>query len=480
MIDKLNKYKKKRNFNITSEPKGKKVKKSKKLKFVVQHHIASRDHYDFRLEWEGTLKSWAVPKGPSYNPEDKRLAVQVEDHPFDYRNFEGIIPKGEYGGGTVMIWDQGEWEPINNPSKGLNAGFLKFILKGKRLQGMWSLVKMKENNWLLIKEKDDYSKNEAYIERFGISIKSGLTMEEIKSGKKKKDIKTASCNKSDYIIESVEITNPDKIIFDKENITKKDMVLYYKKVYVRMFPFLKDRLISTIRCPEGIDGECFFKKHLGTHNKGIGMIEVPNESEEKEDYYYIKEISGLISEVQMNTIEFHIWGSNIKNLNKPDIMVFDLDPDEKLDLKKVRQGVKDLKSILDELSLTSFLKTSGGKGYHVVVPIKPSTNWEKFREFAKNVAEIMETKWPDRYTSNVRKINRKNKIFVDWIRNLKGATSVAPYSLRIKENASVSMPITWKELNTIAPNDITMKEALKRLRRNDPWANFFKIKQQLK
>lgn len=186
MSDKLSKYKEKRNFNITSEPKGESIKKSKKLIFVVQHHIASRDHYDFRLEWDGVLKSWAVPKGPSFNPEDKRLAVLVEDHPFDYRNFEGIIPEGEYGAGTVMVWDKGYWNPINDPSEGLNKGFLKFTLKGKRLEGVWSLVKMKENNWLLIKEKDDYSKNKPYIDKFSTSVKSGLTMEEIRNGKKKR------------------------------------------------------------------------------------------------------------------------------------------------------------------------------------------------------------------------------------------------------------------------------------------------------
>lgn len=477
MAANLKKYKQKRNFNKTKEPKGEKEKTLKKLKFVVQHHLARRDHYDFRIEWNGTLKSWAVPKGPSYSPNDKRLAVQVEDHPISYRNFEGIIPQGEYGGGTVMIWDVGNWVPINDPTKGLESGFLKFILKGERLKGIWTLVKMKEDNWLLIKENDDYSKNIPYINKYTKSIKTGLTMKEIENGKK---IKKDSSNGEECVIESVKISNSDKILFDKQKITKKDIALYYQKVYSRMAPFLKDRLISTIRCPEGTDSSCFFKKHLGIHNKGIGMKKVQNKNDNKEDYYYIKSISGLISEVQMNTIEFHIWGSNIKSLNKPDIIVFDLDPDEKMSIKKVRQGVKDLKSILDELSLTSFLKTSGGKGYHVVVPIKPAANWKKIREFAKNIAEIMEAKWPDRYVSNVRKVNRKNKIFVDWIRNIKGATSVAPYSLRIKNNATISMPITWKEFDTVTPNGVTMVEAIKRLRKKDPWTNFFQVNQQLK
>ncbi len=184
MKDKLIKYKLKRTFEKTSEPIGKVGKISKKLKFVVQHHIARKDHYDFRLEWAGVLKSWAIPKGPSYNPLDKRLAIEVEDHPLDYRNFEGIIPKGEYGSGTVMIWDEGSWEPINNPKEGLSEGSLKFALNGKRLKGKWAMVRMEDNNWLLIKERDEYSKEVSYIEKFKTSIRTGFSMKRIEKDEK--------------------------------------------------------------------------------------------------------------------------------------------------------------------------------------------------------------------------------------------------------------------------------------------------------
>ena len=286
--------------------------------------------------------------------------------------------------------------------------------------------------------------------------------------------------KEDLIIESVKITNPDKLLFEEPKITKQEVVLYYQKIAKRMMPYIKNRIISSVRCPDGVEGICFYKKHLGKYNSGIKKINLPNDNGNKEDYYYLTTISGLISEVQMNTIEFHIWGSQIPKINKPDMMVFDLDPDDKLDLDQLRNGVRDLKSILDELSLVSFLKTSGGKGYHVVIPFKPSASWSKFREFAKNIALLMEDKWPDLYTSNMRKSNRKNKIFIDWIRNAKSATSIAPYSLRIKKNAPVSMPIKWSELDKVAPNTFTMKEALKRLKNNDPWKNFFDINQYLK
>lgn len=167
----------------------------KLLRFVVQHHLARKDHYDFRLEWNGVLLSWAVPKGPSYNPADKRLAIQVEDHPLDYRNFEGTIPKGEYGGGTVMLWDEGNWNPAADADKGLKGGILKFNLNGKRLKGSWALVRFKnkdsneENNWMLLKENDEYAKNSDGISQFTTSIRSGRTMREIENGKNKKIVK---------------------------------------------------------------------------------------------------------------------------------------------------------------------------------------------------------------------------------------------------------------------------------------------------
>lgn len=143
MTAKLEEYNRKRNFEKTGEPEGASEKTGGRLKFVVQHHIARRDHFDFRLEWDGALLSWAVPKGPSYDPRDKRLAIQVEDHPLEYRNFEGLIPKGEYGGGIVMIWDEGDWEPQTEVREGLGAGSLTFILKGRRLKGKWALIRMK-------------------------------------------------------------------------------------------------------------------------------------------------------------------------------------------------------------------------------------------------------------------------------------------------------------------------------------------------
>lgn len=459
----LKKYNEKRNFDKTNEPVGKtKKSKSKKLKFVIQHHSARRDHYDLRLEWKGVYISFAVPKGPSFNPKDKRLAIKVEDHPLSYGNFEGTIPKGQYGGGTVMLWDKGYWEPFKDTNVDFENGPVKFNLKGKRLNGGWSLVYFKEDNWLLIKEKDQYVSKKS-ISKFKTSIKTGRTMEEIANIK----VKEKKINLKD-----IEISNPDKIIFDKPKVTKEDIVNYYSLVSKRMMPFLNNRLISTVRCPSGINSEIFFMKHLNSNSNDIAKKIIRDKSDDKQDYYFIKNAYGLLDEVQMNSYEFHIWGSKQNSIKKPDILVFDLDPDEGLSIIKVRQGVKDLKSVLDSLGLKSYLKTSGGKGYHIYIPLKTSS-WKKTEKIAEDITNIMIMKWPDKYTTNIRKNKRKGKIFIDYFRNKKGATSVCPYSLRLKKKPTISCPIFWKELDKIKPDSITIKNIKDRLSKKDPWLDFF-------
>ncbi|MPM01566.1 Multifunctional non-homologous end joining protein LigD [bioreactor metagenome] len=815
MIATLDEYNRKRNFEKTAEPEGSREKPGEGLRFVVQHHMARRDHFDFRLQWNGALLSWAVPKGPSYDTRDKRLAVQVEDHPLEYRNFEGAIPKGEYGGGVVMLWDEGTWEPQTDVEEGLGKGSLKFVLNGSRLKGKWALVRLRaktgetKSNWLLLKEKDEYDQPANGISEFTTSIRSGRTMAEIEKGEEEKTTKNpfdktdvqlaklvntvpegedwlyelkydgyrilafveaggvrlitrngndytarfqtaarslldwaagramvldgemavtdtegktdfqalqnylrdpkgqnltyivfdllaldgtdfrgrrlterkealevlmkdapnnlsysrhvrgtgkesfhAACeanlegivgkkadsiysgtrngdwiklkcdtrqefviggytlsdkktsgisslllgvyegqelvyagragtgltshgmkeleerfesiqrkeppfirvperkknekitwlepvlaaeikfaewtednllrqasfkglrtdkdprsikresaneekpdevplpaedlekpmkaNGESIIIERITITSPDKVIFEDPEITKADVARYYAAVSERMMPYVSNRILSIVRCPKGISQSCFYKKHPGPDNKGIVTIPVLNSSGEKEEYFYISDPSGLLFEAQMGTLEFHTWGSRVEELEKPDIMVFDLDPDEDMDLEIVRQGVKDLKNILEQLSLSSYLKTSGGKGYHVVVPFKPTATWDMFHDFARRVAEVMEQQWPDRYTSNVRKNRRTNKIFIDWIRNGRGATSIAPYSIRARKGARVSMPIAWEELDSVAPDGITMEDALMRIGSSNPWNGFFQTNQQLK
>lgn len=814
MPQKLSAYNRKRDFDRTPEPEGGAEASGEGLRFVVQRHMARREHYDFRLEWDGALLSWAVPRGPSFDTRDKRLAVHVEDHPLGYRDFEGTIPRGEYGGGTVMLWDEGWWEPYSDVDEGLRKGSLKFALKGARLKGRWALVRLKPRegekaeaaeNWLLIKEKDGYAKTGADIAQFDTSVRTGRTMREIEQGEDAKvarnpfdradaqlaapvhalpedgdwlyelkydgyrilafvegsgarlltrngndytgrfrDIARAlsdlaagramvldgemvvadASGKTDFqalqtymknpagrrltyivfdllaldgedlrgrplierkqkleallanapdglhysrhvmgagkeslaaacetgaegivgkragsvysgtrngdwiklkcgrrqefvvggytrtekkaegisalllgvyedgklvyagragtglsradmeelsekfegleaaappfadapeprarektfwlapelvaeirfaewtrenllrqasykglrtdkdpgdvkresayggaeprtaaekkeetmesgsiVIGGIRVTSPDKVIFDDPPVTKADVVRYYERVSGRMLPYVSHRVLSIVRCPKGISEACFYKKHPGPGSKGVVTLPVTDGEGETEEYFYIENTQGLLYEAQMGTLEFHAWGSRVENIDAPDMMVFDLDPDEGMELERVRRGARDIRELLLELSLVSYLKTSGGKGYHVVVPLRPAAPWEAFHDFARRVAEVMEGKWPERYTANVRKARRRGRIFIDWIRNGRGATSVAPYSIRARAGARVSMPITWEELDAVAPDGVGMRDALQRIEGGDPWEGFFTNEQRLR
>ncbi len=805
---KLKEYNQKRNFKKTSEPKGKTRKKNGRI-FVVQYHRAKREHYDFRLEWRGVLLSWAVPKGLSNNPKDKRLAVHVEDHPIEYANFEGMIPKGEYGGGSVLVWDRGVFEPENDFDKGLETGTLKFRLFGQRAKGAWTLVRLKDDdNWLIIKERDELAEEKNTLSNYDTSVLSGRASQQIiaqedlslkknpfdwadvqlaslatkiptgkdwlfeikydgyrvltfaqngkvkffsrnksdftqkfkvlalelenwskhrafvldgelvvldqqgrsdfqalqnymkskadlplvymifdllaldgedlrdlpleerkdrlrnflkdapesfvysehvvgrgedcfeaaqkmglegvvgkvgmskysgerngdwvkikcrkrqefvvggysRSAKKKtgisslllgayekenfvyygragtglretdqkkllrqfdkleirksafnnnlnpekdeqifwikpkvvveieyaeitsekllrqasfkgvrtdknaKDVvlenfesdkseiteknkskRTRKAKSDKLVVAGVEISNPDKVLFKDCEVTKLDVVNYYLAVSERMLKYMKNRILSVVRCHGQVSKEnSFFKKHPSTESKGVKIVEIENSEGDKSEYFCVENVSGIVSQAQLGTIEFHTWGSLVENLEKPDLMVFDLDPDEGMKIEDVRRGVKDLKKVLDELSLKAFLKTSGGKGYHVIVPFKPNADWQAFHDFAQKLANLMESKWPERYTSNMRKDCRKGKIFIDWVRNGRGATSVAGYSLRARAGAKVSMPIFWSELDKVLPNQFDIFNSLERVKKKDPWAELFKIKQELK
>ena len=277
---------------------------------------------------------------------------------------------------------------------------------------------------------------------------------------------------------NTEISNPDKILFNKGKITKLDIAKYYEKVAPFMLPFINNRLLSVIRY-HGPKTQKFFKKHPDINEK-IEKIYIKSPKTEENLYFYAKNKMQIVSQVQMGTIEFHTWGSKINALNKPDVMVFDLDPDKKVSLETLRQGVRHLKQILDELGLKSFLKTSGGKGYHIYVPFSSSKSWSSFEKFAQNVAVLMEERWPKLYISTSSKAKRKNKIFIDYMRNTKGATCVSPYSVRIRDDVAVSMPISYDELDLFTPNYFTIDLALQRLKQNiNPWKSFFRVKQTL-
>ena len=861
--EQLERYRSMRDFRQTAEPSGDAKGSTAKamsapshgLPFVVQKHAATRLHYDFRLGLHGMLKSWAVTKGPSYVPGDKRLAVQVEDHPMEYGGFEGTIPKGQYGGGTVMLWDEGTWEPQGDADEGLAKGNLKFVLHGQKLQGKWVLVRMggkaaqeAKPNWLLIKEHDEYEQTagdesvvdkepnsvltqrdmdaiakdgdhvwqsnrpeassssnktpgkpsselrqsrpaaprnlsgsneslpdfiapqlaseaavpppgddwihelkldgyriQAHIDRAGkvrLFTRSGLdwthrmgaiarALGELKvesaildgevvvlsengqssfanlqaafdegashpftyfvfdllhlnghnlrhqkltarkellaqlvgsmpgqesirygqhvatggdavfaeacrleaegivskladspytSGRTKSWLKikcrrqqelviggfTKPSNGSEGIgalvlgyyqdkkliyagrtgtgftqtsarqlrvrLESMrqsempfaampaaaakgvlwvrpelvgeiqfstwtgdnlvrqasfkglredkkaaevrrempevtppppkkdvvkdaakkasappklgfKVTHPEKIIDPESGLTKEALIDYYLAVAERMLPHVTGRPLSLVRCPNGAGKQCFYQKHLGPGMPpGIEGVEIPNlKKKGSETYVTVKGTESLAGLAQMNVLEIHPWGSTNDDLEHPDRIVFDLDPDEAVGWPTLCEAALEVKERLGKLGLTSFVKTTGGKGLHVVAPIRPNFEWERVKAFTHAFTMQMEQDNPKLYISKMSKAARKNKIFVDYLRNERDATAVAPYSSRARLGMSAALPLEWNELKEAkAPKFLIINFAdwQNRLRR-DPWKAMLSSEQEI-
>jgi bifunctional non-homologous end joining protein LigD len=774
----LEEYIQKRDFKKTREPVAKVPKKAKSapLIFVVQEHHASHLHYDFRLEWEGVLKSWAVPKGPSMEPKDKRLAVEVEDHPYEYAKFKGEIPEGEYGAGVVDIWDSGTWEPIGNADEGLKKGRLEFRLKGKRLSGTWLLVRTqrktgKKSQWLLMKRtesatpakkttqltakkssarkselpefiepqlallvseppegdqwlhemKFDGYRIEARVEQQAVQLLTrssqdwtdkyppvakqleklkvknaifdgevvvldpqgrsdfqllqnaasekdfnkllyfvfdllfldgedlrSLPLEERKaklkrilkpfgsegviryvdefdvagdrflkascelglegiisklksapymSGRHEQWVKSKCLLRQEFVIggytdpqgarqgfgalllgvyekgqlryvgkvgtgfngkniasllaklekletedspfelksprgrglhwvkpklaaeikfgnwtqdkilrvpvyqglredkpvkeikmekpievDSVELTHPDKILYKQEKITKQQLADYLRAVAPFMLPHVAQRPLTLLRCPNGSATQCFFQKHYKEGAPAaIGQVDV-EEKNKSEPYMLIDDETGLVSLLQLGTLEIHAWGSRAPNIENPDQIVMDFDPGPSVPWKQVQSAAFELKEILDSLKLQSFVKVTGGKGIHVHIPVEPIYTWEQIKNVANTLALEMISRKPDLYTSDMSKNIRDKKIFIDYLRNARGATSVMPYSMRAKAVSAVAMPIEWNELKKLTgANVFTIEKALQKLssRQKDPWADFLKVKQKI-
>jgi bifunctional non-homologous end joining protein LigD len=838
----LARYNEKRDFTKTAEPAGTfaTLGWGNGDGFMVQKHDATRLHFDLRLELDGTLKSWAVPKGPSLDPSDNRLAVRTEDHPLSYATFEGTIPKGEYGGGTVMMWDRGTWAslPGKDPRKGLEEGHLHFTLDGERMKGEWVMFRLKpragerNENWMLKKVTDDYAGSSGgLVDHYLTSIKTGRTMQEIAAAKRAKELKSriggltgkpllasapardravkagnarslkvpafrepqkatlvdavpsgsgwlhemkydgyrcllgigggrakiytrsgldwtdkfpeiaqaaaelevgsalldgeivkldeaggtgfsalqqaiseggrgltlflfdllevdgedlaglqtierkqrlasligdgkppfilyaqhvvgqgeklfqAMCEagqegiiskradapyrsartrswlkvkctrRQEFVIigwtpsdksrhfrslllavreggalryagkvgtgfsvqalqelgerlrrmevkappapvpraeargahwvrpelvaevafaeftsenvvrhasflglrgdkpadevvleveepppapprnrggesransppafaggagggsssHGVKVSNPERVIFPDANITKGELFAYQEAVAPLMLEWSANRPLSLVRCPQGRAKKCFFQKHnTGSFGPSVQQIEIRESKGNNEDYVFVEDSAGLLACVQMGTIEFHGWGSSVADVEKPDRLIFDLDPDEGLGFAEVRRAATDLRQILADMGLQTFAMLTGGKGLHVVVPLTPRAEWPEVKDFAQRFAVALATAEPDRFTANLAKVKRKGRIFIDYLRNQRGATAIMPYSARAREGAPVAAPINWDELDemeggnrfSVRDADLLLKRASGRL-----------------
>jgi bifunctional non-homologous end joining protein LigD len=277
------------------------------------------------------------------------------------------------------------------------------------------------------------------------------------------------------------LTHPNKILYPEDKITKKDLAEYYEAVQEWIFPYIYKRPLMVVRCPENYE-KCFHQKHI-THKLPIGMGEIMiKEKNGKEKYIYVKSPEGINQVAQMNILEIHPWNCRVDDLEKPDIIIFDLDPDTSLPWKRVVNAAFEIRDILKTINLKCFVKTTGGKGLHVVIPIQSEYKWDQIKDFAHLLVDYMVSNNPDQYIGKMTKSSRKNKIFIDYLRNQRGATSIAPYSTRARKGAPIATPIAWDELtNHFEDTFFTINTISHRLQtlKTDPWKNFFKIKQSL-
>ncbi len=510
----LETYQKMRDFRRTPEPRGS-VSKSNRRRFVVQEHHAWKLHFDFRLEVGGVLKSWSVPRGPSLDPSEKRLAVETEDHPVEYLKFEGLIPEGEYGAGEHMKWDGGTYETLGEgtAAEQLEAGRLDFALKGEKLRGGFTLVKMKrrEGEWLLFKRSDEFAET-----GWELRLRKPVDGQETIKGKSKKaegrsegeghvrkfDTKKAAGKvvpagrafrakalEGDVSVkvgrEVVPLTHLERVYWPAEGYTKGDLVRYYYEIADYILPYLKDRPLIMKRYPGGIDGP-FFHQH-DVREAPAFVRTVPLEVEDggghEVDYIVGDNLATLVYMANLGAVERHPWHSRVSDLEHPDWFVFDLDPGDGVAFETICDVAVTTRDVLAHVGLDSYPKTSGSRGIHVYVPVEPEYDYEAIAELAAQVAAVVAREQSE--VATVERSKRKRgagMIYVDHMQNARGKSVVAPYSVRPKPGATVSAPLEWKEVERkkIETSDFHIKNMLRRVeRKGDLFEPVLKKRQRL-
>ena len=514
----LETYQKMRDFRRTPEPRGS-VSKTNRRRFVVQEHHASKLHFDFRLEVGGVLKSWSVPRGPSLDPSEKRLAVETEDHPVEYLKFEGHIPEGEYGAGEHMKWDGGTYEVLGEGTAAgqLEAGRLDFALKGEKLRGAFTLVKMKrrEGEWLLFKRSDEFA--EAGWE---LRLRKPVDGQETIKGKAKKKSEVRSqksegaghvrkfdaAKKGGKVVpvgralkakalegdvgvkvgrDVVPLTHLERVYWPDEGYTKGDLVRYYHGVADYILPYLKDRPLIMKRYPSGIKGP-FFHQHDVDEAPSFARtvpLEVEDGGGHEVDYIVGDNLATLLYMANLGAIERHPWHSRVRDLEHADWFVFDLDPGEGVAFETICDVALATREVLARIGLESYPKTSGSRGIHVYVPVEPVYEYEQIAELAEQVATVVAREQSE--VATVERSKRKRgarMIYVDHMQNARGKSVVAPYSVRPKPGATVSAPLEWKEVGRkkVKTSDFDIRNMLRRLeRKGDLFEPVLKKRQRL-
>ena len=517
----LETYQKKRDFRRTPEPKGK-LSKTNRHRFVCQEHHASSLHFDFRLEIGGVLKSWSVRKGPSMDPDVRRLAVPTEDHPVEYLKFQGDIPEGNYGAGQHRIWDEGTYILIDegDAEERFDKGKLKFELNGKKLKGVFNLFRLgQRDQWLLVKSKDQHAEEGWKLELLIPDEEGNKFIEEKPPGngrgagkspaKKNKAVvkKDAGAKKGEKLLTLAAVlkaknldgdkrikvgncvlglTSLDRVYFPDDGYTKADLLGYYNSVAKYILPYLKDRPLIMKRYPTGIKGISFHQHDVDEVPEFVPTIELEAEDSKGKhmvDYVVGGNLQTHLYLANLGAIERHPWHSRIDDLEHPDWFVFDMDPGDKVEFETICDVAIIARDVLADLGLKSYAKTSGSRGIHVYVPIKAEYTYEQVADLAAAVAKTVADAAPTNATVERSKSKRKkSQIYVDHMQNAYGKSVVAPYSVRPKPGAPVSAPLEWTEVKRkkIRINDFTIETMLKRIgKKGDLFAQVLKNKQGL-
>ena len=501
---KLDRYQSMRDFTRTPEPSGATADSAPgELRFVVQRHRARRLHYDLRFEIGGVLVSWAVPKGPTLDPKSRRMAVHVEDHPIEYLNFEGVIPSGEYGGGDVIVWDRGTWEPhaTDDPAAAVAAGELHADLYGQKLRGRFVLVRTgrdasDRNQWLLLHKPDEFAVPGWDPEQHPLSVLSGRTNDGVKADPERmwrSDLPAAKAsvalreppvaapepdelaalgalgNEGTWEIfgRRLKLTNLDKDLFPprpdtgEEPVTKRELISYTARIAPVILPYLAGRALNMNRFPGGAGTKGFWHKQLPEHAPDwVPRWDNPEASSGKTStYLVIDEPAALVWAANFGALEWHAWTSRTEQQHLPTYALIDIDPGTSTSWADVLVLARLHRTALQHMGVRAQPKLTGRRGIQIWVPVAPGPTFEDTRVWAEQlskavgavVPELVSWKWDVRERGGLARL--------DYTQNVHNKTLVAPYSPRAAAGAPVSAPIEWDELDDpgLRPDSFTIR-----------------------
>ena len=504
-------YHAKRDFARTPEPKGEAAGPDGQLRFVVQRHRARALHYDVRFEVDGVLASWAVPRGPTLDPAVRRLAVHVEDHPIEYVDFEGVIPHGEYGGGDVIVWDRGRWEPYatDDPARAIADGELHADVFGEKLAGRFVLVRTGadrsgKEQWLLFHKRDEHAKEGWDPEAFPRSVKSGRTNDEVAAepdaewrsdlpaeiaeAKLRWDPPTAdelaaldalgAKGSWEFDGQTLRLTNLDKVLFPGRDggppFSKRDLIRHYAALAPVLLPYLHDRPVNTRRYPDGVDQSGFWQKAVPSHAPEW-IARWRNESADRgeTEWYVVADRPATLAWLaNYGAVELHPWTSRCHRPDRPTYALIDIDPGPETTFDDVLVLARLYHSALDHLGVVGRPKVSGRRGLQIWVPVAPGPSFDQTRGWVEKLSRAVGATVPELVSWEWRVREREGRARLDYTQNAINKTLVAPYSVRAAAGAPVSVPLEWDELDDpdLRPDGWTIASTPDRVASGDPFA----------